>query len=149
MKTVYELLRGFNVYRIYADRGFESCRAEIAKLGSELLCCDKNARVHFAERGICFIKERIQCIRYMLPLDLINQQAKQEGQLDGMIFCNIDGVTPLDDLEVAPGGDDLEFEYDDADDQSYLTSDDQSMDGDNELGNGFEPIEEKCELETE
>ena len=56
MKTVYEL-RGFNVNRIYSDRGFEPCRAELAELGSELICCDKNAHVHFAESGIRFIKE--------------------------------------------------------------------------------------------
>ena len=57
MMTMYEV-RGFNMNRIYADRGFESCRVELAELGSELICCDKNAHVHFAERRIHFIKER-------------------------------------------------------------------------------------------
>ena len=56
--------------KIYADRGFESCRAELAKLGSELICCDKNAHVHFAERGTHFIKERIRCVRSMLPIGI-------------------------------------------------------------------------------
>ena len=36
----------------------------------------------------------------------------------------------------------------DADDRSYLTSDDQSIDGDNDLGNSFEPIEEQYDLEV-
>ena len=53
--------------RIYTDRGLESCRAELAEMGSELICCDKNVHVRFAERGICFIKETIRCIRSMLP----------------------------------------------------------------------------------
>ena len=84
-----------------------------------------------------------------ITVDLVNRQAKQEGQPDGMIFCDIDGVTTFDDLEAAPDGDDSEFDDDDADDRSDLTSDDQkSMDGDNELGNGFEPIEEQHELEA-
>ena len=36
MKTVYEM-RGFNVNIIYVDRGFESCRAELAELGLFIL----------------------------------------------------------------------------------------------------------------
>ena len=83
-----------------------------------------------------------------ITVDLINQQAKQEGQPDGMVFGNIDGITTFDDLEAASGGDDPKFDDDDADDRSYLTRDDQSMDGDNEHRNGFEPIEEQYELET-
>ena len=63
-------MRCFNVNKIYADRGFESCRAELAELGSELICCDKHSRIHFTERGIIFIKERIRCIRSMLPIGI-------------------------------------------------------------------------------
>ena len=69
MKTVYEM-GGFNVKKIYADRVFESCRVELAELGSELICCDKKAHVHFTKRGIFFIKERIRCIRSMLPIGI-------------------------------------------------------------------------------
>ena len=68
IKSVYEM-RGFNVNKIYADR-FESCRVELAELGLELICCDKNAQVHFAERGISFIKKTIRCIWSMLPIGI-------------------------------------------------------------------------------
>ena len=32
-----------------------------------MVCCDTNAHVQFVERGIRFVKERIRCIRSMLP----------------------------------------------------------------------------------
>ena len=261
MKTVYEM-RGFMVTKIYADRAFESCRSALAEFGSELICCDKNAHVHFAERGIRFVKERIRCIRSMLPtrikripkrlmmeivyatitmmnsihrkggvhgtmsprtivtgkrlrippyppgafiygvhgnssnsidkmrtfdalylrpndgggghfvynihtmqrnsvhrviginkrpipmtqitVDLINQQAKQEQQPDGIVFGDIDGVTTLNDFETVPSN----SEDDDDDDRSYLTSDDQSLDGDHDLSGDFiEPTDETHDLE--
>ena len=84
-----------------------------------------------------------------ITVDLINQQARQEGQPGGMIFGDINGVTALDDLEAAPNADGPEFQDDDADDRSYyLTSDDQSIEGDNDLGDSFEPIEEQYDLEV-
>ena len=66
MKSVYEA-RGFKIKKIYADRAFDPCREKLAEMHIELICCDKNAHVHFVERGIRFIKERVRCIRSMLP----------------------------------------------------------------------------------
>ena len=47
---------------IYADRAFESCETELS-----LVCCGTNTHVHFVERGIRFVKERIRCVRSILP----------------------------------------------------------------------------------
>ena len=55
--------------------------------------------VHWVIGGI--IKRPIPMTQ--ITVDVINQQAKQEGQPDGIIFRDIDGRTTLDDLEVAPG----------------------------------------------
>lgn len=52
---------------IYADRAFESCETELSEQGIHLVCCDTNAHVQFVERGIIFVKERIWCVRSMLP----------------------------------------------------------------------------------
>ena len=52
---------------IYADRAFESCETELNEQCIHLVCCDTHAHVQFIERGIRFVKERIQCIRSMLP----------------------------------------------------------------------------------
>ena len=39
-----------------------------------------------------------------ITVDVINQQAKQEDQPDGMIFSDLlDDITTLDDLEAVPG----------------------------------------------
>ena len=35
-----------------------------------LVCCDIGAYVHFAERGVKFIKEHIRCVRLMLPKEI-------------------------------------------------------------------------------
>jgi hypothetical protein len=66
MKSVY-VSRRFNIKKIYVDRAFDPCREKLAEMHIELICCDKNAHVHFVERGIRFIKERVRCIRSMLP----------------------------------------------------------------------------------
>ena len=60
-------LRGFNIVMVYADRAFVSCRTELKEEGITLNCCDANAHVQFVERGIRFIKERIRCVRSMMP----------------------------------------------------------------------------------
>ena len=59
IKSNYQLW-GFKVKMIYADRAFESCRAELNKQVIQVVCCDTNAHVHFVERGIRFLKERIR-----------------------------------------------------------------------------------------
>lgn len=61
------VLRGSNIKKIYTDRAFEPCREKLAEMHIELVCCDKNAHVHFVERRIRFSKERVRCIRFMLP----------------------------------------------------------------------------------
>ena len=58
IKSDYQL-RGFKVKMIYANRAFESCRTELSEQGIHLVYCDTNAHVHFVERGIRFVKERI------------------------------------------------------------------------------------------
>ena len=69
IKSQYTL-RGFNLKEVYADRAFEPCQTELAVMGVELKCCDTRAHVHFVERGIRFIKERIRCVRSMLPREI-------------------------------------------------------------------------------
>ena len=64
------VLRGFEVTKIYADRAFEPCQSELAKMKIELVYCDRCAHVHFAERGIRFIKEHIRCVQSMLPKEI-------------------------------------------------------------------------------
>ena len=66
MKSDYQL-RGFKVELIYADKAFKSCQTELSEQGIHLVCCDTNAHVQFVERGIRFVKERIRCVRSMLP----------------------------------------------------------------------------------
>ena len=58
MKANYQL-QGFKVKMIYADQAFESCETELSEQGINLFCCDTNAYVHFVEREIRFVKERI------------------------------------------------------------------------------------------
>ena len=70
MKAEY-MVRGFAIKIIYADRAFATCEIELNKEGIQLLCCDTNAHVQFVERGIRFVKERIQCVRSMLPSQII------------------------------------------------------------------------------
>ena len=55
---------------IYADQAFESCKTELSEQGITLLCCDTNSHVHFIERGIRFVKERIRYGRSMLPKEI-------------------------------------------------------------------------------
>ena len=62
MNYVY-VLRWFEITKLYANKAFESCQPELPEMGIELVCCDGSAHVHFAERGIRFIKERIQCVQ--------------------------------------------------------------------------------------
>ena len=65
-KAEYEL-RGFRINMLYADRAFEPCRTALNEESIYLNCCDTNSHVDFAERGIRFIKERIRCVRSMMP----------------------------------------------------------------------------------
>ena len=55
---------------IYADRAFESCKSELSEQGITLLCCDTNSHVPFINRGIRFVKERVRCVRSMLPKEI-------------------------------------------------------------------------------
>ena len=66
MKSDY-ILQGFKIKMIYADRVFDSCRVELSEQGITLHCCNTNSHVPFVEREIRFVKERIRCIRSMLP----------------------------------------------------------------------------------
>ena len=66
MKAEYQLWN-FKVKMIYADQAFESCETELSEQDIHLVCCDTNAHVQFVERGIRFVKEKIRCIRSMLP----------------------------------------------------------------------------------
>ena len=59
------MTRGFVVKVIYADRAFESCKTELNKQGITLYCCDTN--VPFIEQAIRFVKERVRCVKLMLP----------------------------------------------------------------------------------
>ena len=61
------MIRGFIVKTIYADRAFESCKTCLSEQGITLMCCDTNSHVPFIERAIRFVKERVRCVRSMLP----------------------------------------------------------------------------------
>ena len=52
---------------VYADRVFVPCKTALNEESIYLNCCDKHSHVDFAERGIRFIKERIRCVRSMMP----------------------------------------------------------------------------------
>ena len=69
MKSQYTL-RVFKLKEVYADKAFEPCRTELAVMVVALKCSDARACVHFVERGIRFIKERIRCVRSMLPKEI-------------------------------------------------------------------------------
>jgi hypothetical protein len=77
MDSIYKL-RGFKITTMYADRAFEHCKEELALLGIDLICCDANAHVHFIERCIRFIKERIRGVRSMLPFNKIPKRLMME-----------------------------------------------------------------------
>ena len=64
------MIRGFVVKVIYADRAFESCKTELSEQGITLYCCDTNSHVPFIERGTRFMKERVRCVRSMLPKEI-------------------------------------------------------------------------------
>ena len=51
---------------IYTDQSFELCKNELSEQDITLLCCDTNSHVHFIERGIRFVKERVRYARSML-----------------------------------------------------------------------------------
>ena len=70
MKAEY-MMRGFVLKMIYANRAFATCETELNKQSIQLVCCDTNAHEQFVERGICFVKERIRCVRSMLPSEII------------------------------------------------------------------------------
>ena len=55
---------------IYADQAFQSCKTELIEQGITLLCCDTNSHVHFIKQGIRFVKERVRCVRSMLPKEM-------------------------------------------------------------------------------
>ena len=58
MKSDY-MLRGFRIKMIYTDQAFESSKTELSEQGINLYCCDTNSYVPFIERGIIFVKERL------------------------------------------------------------------------------------------
>ena len=49
---------------------FELCRTDLKEDSITLYCCNANAHVQFIERGIRFIKERIRCVRSMIPKEI-------------------------------------------------------------------------------
>ena len=57
-------------------------------------------------------------------VDTINIQATAEGRPKGIIFSDIKKETTINDLDVSPDKDNTELNDDDADDKSYLTSND-------------------------
>ena len=61
---------GFVVKTIYADQAFESCKTELGEQGITLLCCDTNSHVPFIKQGIRFVKERVRCVRSILPKEI-------------------------------------------------------------------------------
>ena len=65
---------------MYADRGFESCCANLSKQGITLYCCDTKAHVPFDERGTRFVKERIRCVS-MLPKKIKRKPSRLMGAL--------------------------------------------------------------------
>ena len=52
---------------VYADRAFAPCKTALNEKSIYLNYCDKHSHVDFAERGIRFIKERVRCVRSMMP----------------------------------------------------------------------------------
>ena len=79
MNSVY-VLRGFKVPKMYAYIPFEPYWSEIAKMKIELVCCDRGAHVHFAERGIRLIKGHIRCVQSMLPREIKRIQKKSNDR---------------------------------------------------------------------
>jgi hypothetical protein len=77
MDNIYKL-RGFKITTVYADRAFEHCLDALAMLGIKLICCDKNAHVHFIERCIRFTKERVRGVRSMLPFKRVPKRLMME-----------------------------------------------------------------------
>jgi hypothetical protein len=77
MDNIYKL-RGFKITTMYADRAFEYCVDSLAKININLICCDKNAHVHFIERCIRFTKERIRGVRSMLPFKKVPKRLLME-----------------------------------------------------------------------
>ena len=63
-------IRCFVVKTIYADQAFESFKTALSEQGITLLCCDTNLHVPFIERAIRFLKERVRCVRSMLPKEI-------------------------------------------------------------------------------
>ena len=64
------MIRDFVVKVIYADWAFKSCKTELSEQGITLYCCDTNSHVPFIEQGISFVKERVRCVRSMLPKEI-------------------------------------------------------------------------------
>ena len=61
------MIRGFVVKVIYTDRAFKSCKTKLSEQDITLYCCDTNSHVLYIEQGIRFVKERVRCVRSMLP----------------------------------------------------------------------------------
>ena len=61
------MIRGFVVKVIYADQAFKSCKTKLSEQGITLYCCDTNSHVPFIKQGIRFVKERVRCVRSILP----------------------------------------------------------------------------------
>ena len=59
-----------------------------------------------------------------LTLDTINRQGKEEDQPEGIIFGDINMETTVSDLDASPDEVNPQFNNVNADDKSYLTSDD-------------------------
>jgi hypothetical protein len=77
MDNIYRL-QGFKITTMYADRAFKYCVDRLAKIGINLICCDKNAHVHFTERCIRFTKEQIRGVRSMLPFNKMPKRLLME-----------------------------------------------------------------------
>ena len=66
-------------------------------------------------------------------IDLINNQAIAEGQPEGIVFGDINMHTTINDLDGSIVEHDPEVDNDDADDKSYETSNDSTMNDDHNL----------------
>ena len=61
------MIRGFVVKVIHAHQAFESYKTELNEQGITLYCYNTNSHVPFIEQAISFVKERVRCVRLMLP----------------------------------------------------------------------------------
>ena len=71
---------------IHADRAFESCKTALNEQGITLLCCDTNSHVPFIERAIKFVKERVRCVRSLLPKEIKRIPTRLMREL---VYCTV------------------------------------------------------------